>query len=91
MIQAVYRIYTEDKRLVSVLDMAKLYFDSCTVYRDLIGYYKGTEECGIVIEIIGEDTQGFGIQVRACSEAIKHINLQQEVWYTKHLVTLEKV
>ncbi len=71
-----YRIYTEDVNRHRVESIASEHFDSFTVLQST-GFWKGSREESIVLEIVGDDSDQ--PQVIACAQAIKDANQQDAV------------
>jgi hypothetical protein len=71
-----YRILTEDKNREKVEAIVGTYFDGFTVI-EATGYWKGTKEKSLVIEIWTDDNARSDINVVA--KRIKEVNNQEAV------------
>ena len=69
-----YRIMTEDLNRQAVLSEVSKSFEGFTV-REALGYWRGTPEASITIEIITDDKPG----VLRVAEAIRVLNHQESV------------
>lgn len=69
-----YRIFTEDKNRKTIIKLTSRLFDGFTVFQT-VGYWKGTPERSLTIEIVGAKRQ----DVRDLARAIKQINKQEAV------------
>lgn len=78
-----YKIYTEDLNKEDVIDEIQQFLGSFTVY-STTGYWKGTEEEGLVIEVIATDSLHDQAIVRCVSKAIQRMNKQESILVTKH-------
>ncbi len=74
-----YRIYTEDKNRESIEALVNQYFSGFTII-ETTGYWEGTKEKSLIIEIITADHNGSTVRVLA--EAIRSKNKQQSVLVT---------
>lgn len=75
-----YRICTEDVRGDCTRAIVSRHFDGFTLLKGT-GYWKGTPEPALVIEILGTDEQGpgEGARIRALCEDLKTENHQEAV------------
>jgi hypothetical protein len=71
-----YRIYTEDKNRTIICSEVNRYFDGYTVF-NATGYWKGTKEKAIVIEILASSKAKYNIKKLA--KFIKKYNRQEAV------------
>lgn len=69
-----FRIWTEDKNREQVEQLVARYFDGFSIVA-AVGYWKGTREASLCIEIVTDYPNG----VRALARAIKSFNEQEAV------------
>lgn len=81
-----FRIYTEDKNREKIEELLSIAFDSFTVIRTK-GFWKGTPENAIIIEIFTKDAQ----LVKALCGAIKRSNKQEAVGLTVEEVDFQLI
>jgi uncharacterized membrane-anchored protein YitT (DUF2179 family) len=72
-----YSIYTENKNKELIEQVISEYFDGFTIIES-VGYWKGTKESGLIIEIICSDNMA----VYRLAEDIKTLNKQESVLVT---------
>ena len=75
-----YRIYTERKRVKDVCSIVSDHFGGFTVY-EAIGYWRGTKEKSMVIEILSDFSTAEYHVIQLCKK-IKGLNRQDAVMYT---------
>lgn len=77
-----YTIYTESKNLEQVLEEVQACFPNFTVYEG-IGFWRGSQEVNLTIEILAEDNQHDDHLVRTVALSIKALNKQHKILITK--------
>jgi hypothetical protein len=80
-----FKIYTEDKNQTAISELVGEFFDGFTVNAGLLGFWKGTSEASISIEII-TDASYADAAIEVIAERIKVLNRQEAV-----LVTVEDI
>jgi hypothetical protein len=74
----IYRIYTEAKNKREIVLLTGKHFESFTL-QPTIGYYRGTPEKSIVIEIVGATEP----EIRQLAQRIQKMNGQKSVLMTR--------
>lgn len=75
---SIYRIYTEAKNKREIVLLTGKQFESFTL-QPTIGYYRGSPEKSIVIEIVGANER----EVRQLAQRIQKMNGQKSVLITR--------
>jgi hypothetical protein len=73
-----YRIYTADINRAATLAVVAKAYDSFTAI-EALGYFKGTAEPSLVIELLTEDSWRDRSKVTTLADAIRQLNNQQAV------------
>jgi hypothetical protein len=72
--QTIHRIYTEEKNKNAIVQLVGTQFESFTL-QPTLGYYRGSAEKSIVIEIVGASAS----KIKLLAERIRKMNGQQSV------------
>ena len=80
--QTQFRIYTEDLQRELVAKVVGEQFDGFSLFRG-VGYWKGTPEHCLCIEILAEDAHLARLKVGMIANAIKVLNKQESVLVTE--------
>jgi hypothetical protein len=72
--QSIHRIYTEKKNKNAIVHLVGTQFESITL-QPTLGYYRGSAEKSIVIEIVGASAP----KIKLLAERIRKMNGQQSV------------
>ena len=84
----IYRLYTEDLQRQKIYNTVSKYFLGFNV-RTLQGYYKGTQEQALVIELVS--TASMSHVVRFLAKVIGQMNKQECVMVTAQSIKAELV
>lgn len=84
-----YKIYTQNYRLKWIKQVCSELFDGYTIYKTL-GYWKGTKEKSIVIEIIVADNhfRWTELKIKTLVSMLKGYGKQESVLVTKNHINI---